>query len=137
MGDIIQRFRVRSRPRGAAVSVRLYFDTGSPYTFVKHSVAARLGNVARLKTPEPFGGLGNGRFEAAGVIPLRICFLGVWCPHLAYVVPDRVLEPDYDVLVGHDLMQRLNIRPLPREHRVLLDRASLRLSLRVRRLRPR
>jgi hypothetical protein len=132
MGDIIQLFRVRSRPRGAGVPLRLYFDTGSPYTFVKQRVAGRLGNVARLEAPAPFGGLGNGRFQAKGVASLYICFLGVWCPHLAYVVPDAVLEPDYDILVGHDLMQRLNIRPLPREHRVLLDRASLRLSLRVR-----
>ncbi len=132
MGDIIRTFAVRAGCHGAGTRVRLYFDCGSPYTFIKRSVARRLGKVMKLVEARPFRGLGNGGFRAASVVDLEIRFLGTWCPHIAYVVADEVLEPDEDMLVGHDLMQRLNIRLDPRGRDVVLDRASLRRSLRVR-----
>ncbi len=132
MGDIILNFAVRAGCRGAGKQTRLYFDSGSPYTFVKQSVARRLGKVMKLSEPRPFRGLGNGGFRASSVVDLEIHFLDVWCPHIAYVVPDETLEPDEDMLVGHDLMQRLNIRLDPRGRDIMLDRASLRRSLRVR-----
>ncbi|MBI3097539.1 MAG: hypothetical protein HYY93_04735 [Planctomycetes bacterium] len=133
MGDIIQVFQVRRGPPGPARWLRMYFDSGSRFTFVKESATRRLGGGIPLSRGRPFGGLGNGRFEAKAVLDAEICFAGIWCPCLAYVVPDEVLEPEYDVLVGHELMQALNIRLRPRERRVELDRASLRLSLCVRR----
>ena len=132
MGDIIQAFRVRAGARGEGRPLRLYFDTGSPYTFIKESVAKKLGKVSTLSTPHQFGGLGNGRFHSRAMLDMFVKLLGVWCAHPTYVVPDEILEVDYDVLVGHDLMQRFNIRPLPREQRVALDSVAIHLSQRVR-----
>ncbi len=132
MGDIIQTFSVRTGNRGKGQDLRLYFDTGSPHTFIKESAAKGLGHLMRLAPPHPFGGLGNGRFYAAAVADLFICFLGTWCSHLTYVVPDDTFGAGYDMLVGHDLMQSLNIKPIPRKHCVELDPVSIRLSLQVR-----
>lgn len=132
MGDIIQSFQVRAGRRGKGRPVKLYFDTGSPFTFMRESTASALGKPMLLPEPRPFGGLGNGHFAASAIIDLDIRFLGIWCACLAYVLPDDVMGTRYEMLVGHDLMQRLNIAAIPKTHRVKLNKASLELSLTVR-----
>lgn len=132
MGDIIQRFRVRTAERGVSLSLRILFDTGSPVTLITISEARRLGSMMKLPHPSSFGGLGNGRFAATHLIELKIHFMNLWCPHVAYVVPDAVLDESYEILAGHDLMQRYDIQALPRRREVRLDRGALRMGLRVR-----
>lgn len=132
MGDIIRAFDVRVQRKKHVRRLRLYFDSGSPRTFVKLSAAHRLGQVMELPTPRTFAGLGNGQFQATHAVDVEFRFLGLWCPFLAYVVPDDVLEGSYDILVGHDLMQLYDIRLEPRRRRVGLDRDALRLALHVR-----
>lgn len=132
MGDIIQQFRVRTSDRGVSIPLRLLFDTGSPVTLIKATGARRLGSMMKRPHASPFGGLGNGRFAATHVIELHLRLLNLWCPHLAYVVPDDVLDETYEILAGHDLMQRYDIQARPRRREVRLDRGALRMGLRVR-----
>lgn len=135
MGDIILRHQVRistGRPR----SLRLYFDTGASMTLVKDSVANSLGRPFKLPKARVFGGLGNGRFSSLALMELEFHFLDIWCPHVVYVLADDVLEDRYDILVGHDLMQKYDIRPIPRRHDVLIDRSALRMALRIHQTRP-
>ncbi|MBI4616797.1 MAG: retroviral-like aspartic protease [Planctomycetes bacterium] len=132
MGDIIQEFQVRTATRRRGVSLRLLFDSGSPRTFVKRRIATKLGNLFRLPEQIRFGGLGNGRFAAGHVVHLQILFLDLWCPHPSYVVPDSVLEDEYDILVGHDLIQIYDVRLDPKHRQVLLRRSRLEMGLRVR-----
>lgn len=132
MGDVIQRFQVRTstgRPRG----LRVYFDTGSPNTFLGATVANTLGRPFRLAKPRSFGGMGNGRFTALALLEVEFRFLDIWCPHVVYVLPDESMEERYDVLAGHDLMQKYDLRPIPRRHEVLIDRSALQMALRVHR----
>jgi hypothetical protein len=128
VGDIIKRHAVRSAPGERPRALRFYYDTGCPVTFVKRSAVRSMRNVSKLAVPESFGGLGNGSFRATHLVPLEVRLLGTWCRHVAYVVDDEILEPDYEVLAGHDFMQRYNIVPLPRRRDVRLDPATIRLS---------
>jgi len=134
MGDIIQRFQVRSSGRRTARPLRLLFDTGSPVTLVKESSARTLGGLMELPKPRAFGGLGNGQFQATHLVELEFRFLGIWCPHVCYVVPNDVLDSEYEALVGHDLMQRYDVQPRPKRRRVSLHRGALEMGLRVRSL---
>ncbi|MBI2901040.1 MAG: retroviral-like aspartic protease [Planctomycetes bacterium] len=132
MGDIIERLRVRTIPRGGGRPLRLCFDTGSLHSFVKASAAARLGNVLELGEPQSFGGLGDGHFAAREIVHFEARLLDFWCPHYAYVVDDRVLGDDYDMLAGHGFMQGFDVRCDPRKRRIVLNRSSLRLAQTVR-----
>ena len=128
VGDIIKSHSVRSAPRERPRSLRFYYDTGSPVTFVKRSSARTLRNVTKLPVAEPFGGLGNGAFMATHLVLLEVRLLGYWCRHVAFVVDDDVLDRNYEVLAGHDFMQRYNIVPLPRRRDVKLDLTAIQLS---------
>ena len=131
MGEIIQKYRVRTIPRGSGRLVTLYFDTGTEFSLMKTSVAERLGHLHELGEPKQFGGLGNGRFLTRSIAYFEVCLLEFWCAHFAYVVEDRVLGDEYDVLIGHNFMQGFNVRCDPRRHRILLNRGSLRMAQRV------
>lgn len=109
----------------------MYFDSGSPYTFIKESVAGRLGYLHELGEPKSFGGLGNGHFLARTIGHFDVRLLEFWCSDHAYVVDDWVLEENCDMLVGHGFMQVFNIRLDPRRRRVILDRISLKSAQRV------
>ncbi|MBI2900891.1 MAG: hypothetical protein HYY17_11960 [Planctomycetes bacterium] len=132
MGDIIQAFRVRSHGRGPGLQLRLYFDSGTWRTFVKESVAARLGPLMELPEPLVFGGLGNGRFESHTAVAFKIRILEIWCEEIGYVVADHVLEDRYDILIGHGFMQGYDIRLRPKRHTILADRSALKMPSRVR-----
>lgn len=128
MGDIILPYATRSARGEKPRTLRYYFDTGSSVTFIKRSATRGMKNVSRLAVPEEFGGMGNGAFRSAHLVPLEVKLLGYWCRHVAYAVEDDVLEPHYDVLAGHDFMQRFNIVPLPRQKSVRLDPVAIQLS---------
>ncbi|MBI3099439.1 MAG: hypothetical protein HYY93_14605 [Planctomycetes bacterium] len=134
MGDVIRAFPVRSTKGERSRRLRLYFDTGSPYTFVKRSACAGMRDVFRLSRPADFGGLGNGHFEARDGMFMEVRLLGFWCRHYAYVVEDKELDLIYDVLVGHDFIQKFDISLRSRRggKGVVLDRETLLMSQRVR-----
>ena len=132
MGDIIKSFRIRSAVTEKPRSLRCYFDTGSPRTFVKESIALDMKGVAKLPAPNVFHGLGNGSFKATHIIRLEIRLLGIWVPHLCYVVSDDVLDPDYEVLLGHDFMQIYDIQVKPKQRDILVRKEALKMALKVR-----
>ncbi|HCJ66537.1 MAG TPA: hypothetical protein DHV62_04230, partial [Elusimicrobia bacterium] len=132
MGDIIKSFVSRSGVGEKLRSLRFYFDTGSPRTFVKFSVATKIKGIAKLSHPIVFSGLGNGNFRATHMLALQIKLSDLWVPHLCYVVPDEVLDPNYDVLLGHDFMQIYDIQVKPKQKEITIRKESLRMALKVR-----
>lgn len=134
MGDIIKSFKTRSAITEKSRLIKFYFDTGSPRTFVKQSVALKMREVTKLSYPEIFSGLGNGSFKATHILRIQIKLKDVWVPHLCYVVDDEVLEPNYDVLLGHDFMQVYDIQVKPKQKEVVVKKESLKMGLKVRRI---
>jgi hypothetical protein len=131
--DILKRFEVSHYPSGKeAVELILCFDNGSPYTFIKRPSALRTGRLFELVEPASFGGLGGGNFQSKEIIHLYVKLLEFWCTQVASVVEDNVLERDYDILAGHDFMQRYGIRLLPHEGDIEIDEVRLRLVQMVR-----
>lgn len=132
MSDIIKSFKCCSIIGKRVEKLKFYFDTGSPRTFVKKSVALKMKSAAELPQPRIFRGLGDGYFKATHMCHLLINLLGIWVPHLCYVVSDKVLDPNYDVLLGHDFMQIYDIQVKPRQNKVIIKKESLKMALRVR-----
>jgi hypothetical protein len=130
--DAIRKYRVRSSPKEKPKLLNLYFDTGSPRTFIKQSIALKMKDVAELTLPKIFHGLGNGEFAATHITSLEIQLLNMWVPHLCYVVPDDVLDPSYDILLGHDFMQIYDIHVKPKQREVVMTKEGLRMALKVR-----
>lgn len=131
--DIIKNFEVSCYPSGRElVELALYFDSGSPYTFIKRSSALKVGKLLELVEPKPFGGLGDGSFISREIILLHIKLLEFWCSQLAYVVEYNVLEEDYDILTGHDFMQSYGIKLLPQQGDIEIDKGRLRMAQKIR-----
>ena len=132
MGDVIKPFSVRSSSCDRARKLKLYFDSGSPYTFIKSSSTRGFKAVWSLPKPLDFGGMGDGVFEAQRMMHLEVCMLRIWVRHSAYVVADSVLDDDEDLLVGHDFMQKFDVKIDSRRRDVILNRGALRRSQKVR-----
>jgi hypothetical protein len=49
-------------------------------------------------------------------------------------VPDGILDPNYDVLLGHDFMQIYDIELKPREKKVIIKKEALKMALKVRKI---
>jgi len=131
--DILKEFEVSYYPSGKeAVELVLCFDSGSPYTFIKRASALRVGRLIELVEPAPFGGLGGGIFQSKESIHIYVRLLEFWCRQWAYVVEDNILERGYDILAGHDFMQRYGIKLLPHQGDIEIDEVRLRLAQRVR-----
>ena len=131
--DIVKRFEVSQYSTGEeAVELALCFDSGSPFTFIKRSSALRVGRLFELTRPVPFGGLGGGGFQSRESIHLFVKLLQFWCRHWVYVVEDDILERHYDILIGHDFMQRYGIKLLPEAGDIEIDEARLSLAQRIR-----
>ena len=126
MGDVIRPFQVRSSRRERPRRLRLYFDSGSPYAFIKRSACRGFNAVMRLPFPEPFDGLGSGRFQAREFLHFEARLMGIWCRHAAYVVEDAILTEDEDMLVGHDFTQKFDVSLNSRKRDVILNKVSLR-----------
>lgn len=132
MGDVIKNLEVRSYPDEKYIKARLYFDSGSPYTFAKKSLTKKFKAKTYLPIPKKFNGLGNGSFKASYIMHLEVKLLGFWCSHYAYVVEDKILEEDEDLLVGHDFMQKFDIRLSLKKGDLILNKASLKRAQKVR-----
>jgi hypothetical protein len=131
--DILKNFKVSCYPSGKEpVELVLYFDSGSPYTFIKQSSALKVGRLSELVEPASFSGLGGGDFQSKESIHLYVNLLEFWCRHWTYVVEDDLLGKCYDVLTGHDFMQRYGIKLLPRQGDIEIDEVILDLAQRVR-----
>lgn len=128
----IEKFEVRSQMVGEGLPLSLYFDSGSPFTFIKYSVANQLGNIFKLPDAVPFLGLGDGQFFSTHMMHLEVELLEIWCRQFAYVVPDELLKEGEDMLIGHDFMQRYDIKLDTKERRVILDKTAILRGLRVR-----
>ena len=128
MGDVIKVFPVRTSRREKPASLRLYFDSGSPYTFIRWSAARSFRGLAPLPERTRFAGLGEGVFYASHGLFFETRLLDLWCRHMAYVVADDTLASSYDMLVGHDFMQKFNVGLAPKQRDVVLDPASLRMA---------
>lgn len=124
MGDVIVHLAVKSAHRARARALPLYFDSGCSTTFVREDVADLLRHATPLADPEPFRGLGNGRFMARRSIRFLVKIRGIWCAYLAFVVSRKAMEDA--VLVGHDFMQKFNIRLDPRRRSIRVSVEDLR-----------
>lgn len=124
VGDIVEEYVVRSSPGEKSRTLRLYFDSGSPHTFVKE---VAVEGFPRIQFPvrKTFRGLGGGRFFSLAAVTIEIRFLEYWCGHYAYVIDDDLLSEEMDVLVGHDLMQKFKIQLDPKGRRTRLDEPTL------------
>jgi hypothetical protein len=134
VSDIIKTYQARSTPKERSRKLRFIYDSGSPWTFVKKSVAMRMKAVLELPEPRIFSGLGDGRFSGTHIMQLEIKLLDIWVHNLCYIVDDEVLEPKYDVLIGHDFIQRYDIVLKPKKRDVVISRDSLLMGLRVRKV---
>ena len=130
MGDVIVPLKVRSYGRKRSGSVRAYFDTGAPYSFISKDVGLKMGRPLKLDVPQHFTGLGNGGFDAAHILNLEVQLKGFWCPHVFFVL-DRAVIDDY-ALVGHDFMQKFGITVNPKRHSIAIDEASIRHAQKIR-----
>lgn len=120
MGDIIKTYKVK----GVNIqSLNLYFDSGSPITFVGMSTAKKLGGLMNLPFPVSFNGLGGGKFFSKYAIYIEIELLGIWCGYLCHVVDDNVI--DEDILIGHDFMQRYDVKLDTKNRDVIIDKKAL------------
>jgi len=131
--DIIKDFKISCYPSGKeSVELALCFDSGSPYTFIKRTSALKVGRLSELVEPALFGGLGDGSFQSKESIHLYIKLLEFWCRHWTYIVKDDILEKHYNILVGHDFMQRYGIKLFPQQGDIEIDEARLELAQRIR-----
>lgn len=126
MGDAIKKYFVRSFKGEKSKQFRLYFDTGSPCTFISEDSTAGFSAVFELPEPKFFRGLGHGKFKATHYMHLEVKMSGYWISHSAYVVPFGTLPPDYELLVGHNFMQNFNITIQPHKRNIILDKGALR-----------
>lgn len=134
MGDLIRPFPVRSGPGEKPRRLRLYFDSGSPYTFISRSAASGFLNLFDLSPPVTFLRHGGGRFAVHALVPVEVKLLGYWCRHAAYVVEDRWMGPIRDLRVGFDFMLNYDVRIDRRRHHLVLNRDALRQAQNVLRL---
>lgn len=122
MGDIIKSHKVRAESEAL---LNIYFDNGSPFTFIKLDVAERIGKPSRLSRHASFSGLGDGSFSSTHGLHLEVQLLDIWCKQFAYVVTASILPPGEYILLGHDFMQRYDIKLGTKKREVILNRDAL------------
>ncbi len=124
MGNIIEKIKVKSLISRKPDELEVYFDSGSPFTFISEKKAKKLGGVMKLPQPSGFSGLGNGKFSSKAIIELQFNLLGIWCKHLVYVTPEDVTG-DEDILCGHDFMQVYDIKLDLKNKKIIINKKSL------------
>lgn len=134
MSDIIKNYFAKSTEKEKERRLKFLYDNGSPWTFVKRNVALKMRAVSELPEPYPFYGFGDGRFFGTHILQLQIKLKGLWVPHLCYVVSDEVLDKEYDVLVGHDFMQRYDVGVYPKKKKVIISKDALRRGMRIKKI---
>jgi len=124
MGNIIEKIKVKSLISSKPDELKVYFDSGSPFTFISEKKAKKLDGIMKLPQPSSFSGLGNGKFISKNVIELRFNLLGIWCKHLVYVAPNDITG-DEDILCGHDFMQVYDIKLDLKKKKAIFNKQSL------------
>jgi hypothetical protein len=89
MVDIILKTKIKTNENAQEQEGILYFDTGSPETFIREDKANELGNIMKLLQPVEFNALGDGKFYCEGVVQLYVKLEDVWCRHLCYVASKK------------------------------------------------
>lgn len=130
MGEVIQKLKVKSSLKGKPLDFSLMFDSGSKETFVRFDVAKKLGNYVKLKEEYFFYGLGDGRFSCKLILPILVKIEGVWCVHTAWVADKSVM--DDEILIGHDFMQKYDIKLDLKRRKMIADREYLKKTQRIR-----
>ena len=123
MGDVVARIKTKWSKK-KVLKLNLYFDSGSYHSFIREDVARRIGASFELGEPVNFRGLGNGGFSASEDIHLWFCFDRVWVPYSLYVVSADILKDD-EVLVGHDMMQKYDIKLDMQRKKPIFNKKSL------------
>lgn len=129
---MIGRYATSRSPDGEnAQEAVICFDSGSPWTFIKHGPATRVATVMELDYDVPFKGVGGARFTGKALAHLYIRLLDQWCPQVMYVVDGPVMEGDFDILAGRDFMHRYGVVLRYGDDRVEIDRAILHSSAQI------
>lgn len=128
MGDVVKVRWVRSTELDKPRRLKLYFDTGSSVTLIRKSACVGFAGVYALPKPRKFRGVGDGRFYGTHIVDMEIRLLGVWCLHPAYVVDDEAFPGNEHVLIGHDFMQRFDIKIDLKRRRIIANRETLESS---------
>ena len=124
MGDVVEKIKIKSIISKKPGELKVYFDSGSPFTFISEKKAKQLGGIMKLPKSHDFAGLGNGKFISKSVIELWFDLLGIWCSHLSYIVTDDITGQE-DILCGHDFMQVYDIKLDLKKRKIILDKKSL------------
>ena len=124
MGNIIEKIKTKSIISKKPKELEIYFDSGSPFTFISEPKADKLGGVMNLTDPVDFDGLGNGKFYSSRIILLWFNLLGIWCRHLTFVV-DKDITGNEDILCGHDFMQVYDIKLDLKKRKIILNKNNL------------
>ncbi|MBI3269815.1 MAG: hypothetical protein HYZ53_12390 [Planctomycetes bacterium] len=129
MGDLVLRLPVKTAHGDRARTLAVYVDGGASTTLVREDLAKALGHLLTLHHPGVFRGLGNGRFVAQRMVLLLVRIERVFRTWGAFVVSTRGMEEE--ILVGHDLIQKFNIRLDPRGRGILADTTDSKREKRV------
>ncbi len=124
MGNVIENINVKSLVSSMPDELEVYFDSGSPFTFISEKKAKKLGGIMKLSQPRIFSGLGNGEFNSKAVIELQFNLLEIWCKHLVYITTDDITGNE-DILCGHDFMQVYDIKLDLKNKKIILNKKSL------------
>ena len=129
MDAIVKKLPVKSGTKGKAINTNLFFDTGSPRTFVREDTARKLGNIVQLPNVIEFRGLSNGEFDTDKGLILFIKLDGIWCEQFAYVVKNEIIEDE--ILVGYDFMQVYKVKLDLDKEDLILDEKQLRRAQKI------
>ena len=124
MGDVIENIKIKSITSKKPAELKIYFDSGSPFTFISDKKANQLGGTMKLPQPSGFSGLGNGKFKSKNLIEIRFNLLNIWCKHVAYVVSNDITGKE-DIICGHDFMQVYDIKLDMKKRKIILNKDSL------------
>jgi len=130
MGNITLKVKLKTKEKGEEKDGILYFDPGSPETFIREDKANELGNIMKLPQPVEFNALGNGNFYCKEIVQLYVKLEDVWGRHLCYVASTK--DIDTEILIGHDFMQKFDITLDVKRKQVILNHKSLLLAQRIR-----
>jgi hypothetical protein len=130
MGDIILKTKVKTSQQAQEQEGILYFDTGSPETFIREDKVKKLGNIMQLPQPVEFTALGDGEFYCKAVVQLYVKLEDIWCKHLCYVASKK--DIDTEILIGHDFMQKFDIKLNLKKRQVDINHESLLMAQRIR-----
>ncbi len=122
MGAIVEKLTIRSGKKIRKADV--FFDSGSPWSFIRSDVARLLGHPFPLTGSIKFRALWNGTFSCREGFHLLVNIKGIWCPYFFYVATIRDL--DDEILIGQDFMQVYKITLDLKREKIAVNTKDLR-----------